>query len=240
MAVMTASLMMTGTVTAFANGDPAAEEVPPSDTSAEAPAEQPAEAPAPAPAPPVETPAPETNPAPTGTAFTTPGNSVLGDQVVSAQDKDFYTIHTKNNNTYYLVIDHSGGGENVYLLSMIDEDDLQEFLSKSASAVNPDPAASVAIPDGEESEKTDKADPLEKETRQPAASQSPLMLIGLLAAGAVAGALYYFKVYRPGKDEDDWESENMELEDGLPTEREEEPKTPQHGENEEYEEDEEA
>ena len=40
-------------------------------------------------------------------AFSTPGNGDLGDAITSGK-KDFYTIHTKNNNTFYLVIDHAG------------------------------------------------------------------------------------------------------------------------------------
>jgi hypothetical protein len=42
--------------------------------------------------------------------------------------RSFYTITTANNNTYFLVIDRSSNTENVYMLSMIDEIDLKEFL----------------------------------------------------------------------------------------------------------------
>ena len=61
--------------------------------------------------------------------FTTPGNGTLGDQVKNSGSKDFFTVRTKNNNTFYLVIDHANSSENVYMLSLIDEDDLAEFGS---------------------------------------------------------------------------------------------------------------
>ena len=61
-------------------------------------------------------------------AFTTPGNAQVQDDITEDGSKEFLTITTKNNNTFYLVIDRSASTENVYLLSQSDENDLQEFL----------------------------------------------------------------------------------------------------------------
>ena len=42
--------------------------------------------------------------------------------------KQFLTVQTKNGNTFYMVIDRSGTSENVYMMSLVDENDLAEFI----------------------------------------------------------------------------------------------------------------
>ena len=66
-------------------------------------------------------------------AFSVPGNGEVLDEIRSSSDKEFYTIQTANNTTYYLVIDHSGNTDNVYMLSLIDENDLAELSHMSIS-----------------------------------------------------------------------------------------------------------
>ena len=92
--------------------------------------------------------------------FTTPGNGDLGDEIKSSNGKDFYTIHTKNNNTFYLVIDHTNSTENVYMLSLIDENDLAEFLGKTQDREEKT-AVPVIIP-----ETKPQTDPAVEETSQ--------------------------------------------------------------------------
>lgn len=45
--------------------------------------------------------------------------------------KQFLTVQTKNGNTFYMVIDRSGTSENVYMMSLVDENDLAEFLDEN-------------------------------------------------------------------------------------------------------------
>ncbi len=45
--------------------------------------------------------------------------------------KQFLTVQTKNGNTFYMVIDRSGTSENVYMMSLVDENDLAEFLDET-------------------------------------------------------------------------------------------------------------
>ena len=42
--------------------------------------------------------------------------------------KQFLTIQTKKGNTFYMVIDRSSTSENVYMMSLVDENDLAELL----------------------------------------------------------------------------------------------------------------
>lgn len=156
--------------------------------------------------------------------FTTPGNGDLGDQIKDSSGKDFYTVRTKNNNTFYIVIDHANSSENVYMLSLIDEEDLAEFLKEEESSSSSTSALPVIIPETKpQTETTEEKTETDTQQKQPA-SQSFLqnnMLWILLAIGAAGAGFYYFKVYKPGQEEEIDDSENMETGDGLETELEE-------------------
>ena len=73
---------------------------------------------------------PAEQPATEGTPFSTPGNGQLVDDKENDSSKQFLTVQTKNGNTFYMVIDRSGTSENVYMMSLVDEQDLAEFLDK--------------------------------------------------------------------------------------------------------------
>ena len=64
------------------------------------------------------------------TPFSVPGNGSLADDKSGDSTKEFLTVQTKNGNTFFLVLDRSSNKENVYMLSMIDEDDLAEFVTE--------------------------------------------------------------------------------------------------------------
>ena len=156
-------------------------------------------------------------------AFSTPGNGELGDAITSG-NKDFYTIQTKNNNTFYLVIDHSGNTDNVYMLSMIDENDLSEFMEGAVAEAEESPV--LVVPE-ETQEPEAETEPETETEAEPEAEKEPggnsgmatLLILGAMGAGA---AIYYFKVYKPKKEEQEYESEGMETDDGLETENEDE------------------
>ena len=61
--------------------------------------------------------------------FTIAGNGKVEDNITDDSSKEFFTVKTKGGNTFFLVIDRARNSENVYMLSMIDEYDLQEFLT---------------------------------------------------------------------------------------------------------------
>ena len=62
--------------------------------------------------------------------FSVPGNGEVRDDITDDSSKEFLTIKTKNNNTFYIVIDRAATTNNVYMLSQIDENDLKEFLDE--------------------------------------------------------------------------------------------------------------
>ena len=59
------------------------------------------------------------------TPFFTSGN---GEVITDDSNKEYFTVTTANGNTYFLVIDRSQNAENVYILAMIGETDLQDFI----------------------------------------------------------------------------------------------------------------
>lgn len=204
-------LVSCGGVPAYANVDPTWEEeetVIPEQTPEEATPE--------------ETVAEETEPTEPEQGFTTPGNGDLGDEIKNSSGKDFYTIRTKNNNTFYMVIDHSNNTENVYMLSLIDENDLAEFMEQTEKETEAEVTPAVIIPETPPTEAPQQPETTEPETepeKQAPVRNNTILILGI--AVLAAALIYYFKVYKPKHEEEDDENEGIEIGDGLPTEQEE-------------------
>lgn len=172
-----------------------------------------------------------------GNPFTVDGNGQLQDQADSSQNKIFYTITTKNNNTYFLIIDKDRSSNNVYMLSMIDDADLAEFTEDTSEEENPDSLLTENEPlitesGSTESEKerssTDtgtseqelptvetEAEEIEKNTVSPVM----ILLIVILAVGIVAG--YYILKIRPKKELEEEEDETAYGGEDQPDDEEE-------------------
>ena len=211
-------LVLSSSVTAFAYVDESqaasdvvieeeftGEEIPP---ETEAPAESEPET-----QPTEEQPAENTN----EDAFSVDGNGTVLDNLTDGKSgKEFYTIQTANNNTYFLVIDHASTSQNVYMLSMIDENDLKEFVDQEKETATVTPTPQVVI-DENKTEETDKKEEIAKPEKEkmPQANMGAMAAILILALGGVA-AYYYFKIYKPKKEEEeDFEEEGLETSDGL-------------------------
>lgn len=141
--------------------------------------------------------------------FSVPGNGEVLDQITDGSSKEFYTIRTANNQTFYLVIDHAQNTDNVYMLSTIDENDLQEFTTGEGMTEKPEEKPLVIM------EEPQTPTPEPEETEKPAANASAMILIIVAAVGGIAA--YYFLKIKPKKEEEDTDSENLELDDGLET-----------------------
>lgn len=147
-----------------------------------------------------------------GDAFSVPGNGQVLDDITDGSTKEFLTIVTKNNQTFYVIIDRSSTTDNVYMLSNIDEDDLQEFL-KEASADKEEDKPAVILPEKTVTEDEPAAPETEsdkKETESDQAKNAGMGLIFIAAVGALAAA-YYFKIYKPKQNvEEDIDNEGLE------------------------------
>ncbi|ANU49523.1 hypothetical protein ADH76_35625 [Enterocloster clostridioformis] len=155
----------------------------------------------------------ETEPETGATPFSVPGNGQLLDDKTDDNTKQFLTIQTKNGNTFFLVLDRSSNTENVYMLSMIDENDLAEFIEDTEIQTEPETEMpQVVIPETEE-EAVETEPETEAETQQEGMNMGALVAIALLLACGISG-FYYLKVVKPKKDEDDTDGEDLEFYDG--------------------------
>ena len=117
--------------------------------------------------------------------FSVPGNGQVQDDITNSKNKEFLTITTKNNNTFYLVIDRSATVDNVYMLSQIDENDLKEFLEEdqtTSSVVDVTP--NIVI---DENTNTDQNNQTETEVPGKEESSSNLGALIAIFAAAVLG-----------------------------------------------------
>lgn len=152
-----------------------------------------------------------------GDTFSVPGNGEVVDHITDDSSKEFYTIRTANNNTFYMVIDHSATSENVYMLSSIDEADLSEFIKETEKETQKETQPPVILE--ENIQKEPVTEEVEKESGMPK-NLGGMLVIAVIAVFGVAA--YYFLKIKPKKEEEEPESENLELEDGLETINEDE------------------
>lgn len=84
----------------------------------------------------------------TDTPLTPDGNMSLVDDIYQnesykngeeevIQSKQFITVQTKSGNVFYIIIDRSKDGENVYFLNLVDESDLMALMELPESAETP-------------------------------------------------------------------------------------------------------
>lgn len=145
----------------------------------------------------------------TDDTFSVAGNGEVLDDISDDSSKEFLTITTKNNNTFYIVIDRSSTTDNVYMLSQIDENDLKEFVDTEEEADNS--GATVVLDETKTEENTAEVvvDETEEENSDTSNKGAMLAIIAVAAVG-IAG-YYYFKFRRDNQDDDDTPDEGMEV-----------------------------
>ena len=143
--------------------------------------------------------------------FSVPGNAQVQDDITNSKNKEFLTITTKNNNTFYVIIDRSANVDNVYMLSQIDENDLQEFLEEDTSASTiVDVTPEVVIDENTHSEQTEQ--PVTESPEKEGTTSNLGALVAIFAAAILGvGAYGYIKFIKPKKDEDEGDDEGIEM-----------------------------
>lgn len=148
-----------------------------------------------------------------GTPFSVTGNGKLVDDKADDESKQFLTIQTKNGNTFFMVLDRSNNTENVYMLSMIDENDLAEFIGETKEEPEQE-QPSVIIPETEKPSAPEEPETeTEPEEKKSGMNTGALLAVIVLLAGGIGGC-YYFKVLKPRQGEDEMDGEDLEFYDG--------------------------
>lgn len=162
----------------------------------------------------VEEPVEPVTPEPAAPEPLTPdGNGTIADDTASGS-KQFITVQTKNGNYFYLILDRDREGENAYMLSQIDEADLEEFIEKEEpevqSPIFEEPEITVPEPEpAPEPEKTVNT------------GNAVVTLLILAAMGG--GAFYYFKVLPDKKPRQPENLNEMEFDDDPEINEDEKP-----------------
>lgn len=144
------------------------------------------------------------------TSFSVPGNGEILDNISDDSTKQFLTVKTKNGNTFFLVLDYTGNQENVYMLSMIDENDLAGFLDEAEPEPETQPVVMIE-PEPVIKETEPEMEPALAEKKDSSNMGAVVAVIALFAGGI--GGFYYFKVLKAKKEGDMAESEDLEFYD---------------------------
>ena len=204
--LLSVMILMGHGTTAWAYVDPAAEETTQVEVTVETPSEEPL---------PEETeelePVIEETPINREDPFTEPGNGQLQDDFTDSESKEFLTITTKNNNTFYVIIDRSATTDNVYMLSQIDENDLKKFLDEEEMTEPEVVTPAVVIEEPQPQVPETEPEPVQPEQKTDSGMG---LLIGILAVALAGAGIYgYMKFIKPKNDDDDYDNEGMEMPD---------------------------
>lgn len=171
--------------------------------------------------------------------LTPDGQATVVDDVTDGDGKEFYTIVTPAENTFYLVIDKQRDSDNVYFLNAVTESDLLALAEKD-DGTSSTPTTTEALPQtctcknrceagvvdtdcpvckldltgcvGKKPEAP--ATDTESEQTAPAKNNTGMIVIVLIVVLGAGGAGYYFKVVKPKRDLDDADDfEDIEFED---------------------------
>jgi len=82
----------------------------------------------------------------TNNSFTPDGQGYVLDNITNANEIEFFTINTPQNNVFFMVIDRQRGTDNVYLLNAVTEADLMALAEASTPTVSGIPAQPTPEP----------------------------------------------------------------------------------------------
>ena len=207
-----AALLITTTLAGAVWADPLPEET----TTPEEPAATETTETTPAETEPVETQAPvipEETGAPTeyGFGLTPTGNMALQDDIEGeeALSIEFLTVTTRDNHTFYIVIEHTKNGNNVHFLNQVDDADLRVLLSDeqvaeyfpeegSEGSEGTEGGSGFSILGGGDTEPD--PDEIPEDTEKKGAGSSITMLLVVVGVVAAIGGGYYLVKIKPKKD----------------------------------------
>ena len=127
--------------------------------------------------------------------LTPEGQAQVIDHATNEDEIEFLTINTPAGNTFFLVIDHTRQGNNVYFLNAVTEWDLMTLAAAAELPAppifEPPPVPEIPIEPPEE-----PPEPTPAPAENSGGGMGMYVLLGLAGAGVFAAA-YYFKIVKP-------------------------------------------
>lgn len=147
-------------------------------------------------------------------AFTPAGTGEVMDNANDGDGKEFFTIKTKSDNVFYLIVDRQRETDNVYLLNAVSESDLVALAEKEEDS------GVSAVPEPEPAEQTEPAaeETEEVKTSSNSGNNSGVIIFIFIAVLAAGGIGYYIKIYKPKhsdnsvSDDENFDGEDSEYE----------------------------
>ena len=129
--------------------------------------------------------------------ITPEGQAQVIDHATNEDEIEFLTFNTPAGNTFFLVIDHTRQGNNVYFLNAVTEWDLMTLAAAAELPAppifEPPPVPEIPI---EPPEEPPEPTPTPAENSGGGGNMGMFVVLGLAGAGAFAAA-YYFKIVKP-------------------------------------------
>jgi len=139
--------------------------------------------------------------------LTPDGTGTVVDNVMTQNDIEFFTVFSEDGNVFFLVVDRQRSTDNVYLLNAVTESDLMALAERSGNPIEDNNVSAIppVYTPAPEPEPPIKSDPEPEYIPKPEPQPSNSSGIGniifiLVAAVAVGGTAYYFKIVKPKKD----------------------------------------
>ena len=131
---------------------------------------------------------------------------------IKSDSRQFITFKTKDEKTFYLIIDHSKEQDNVKLLTDVKEADLESLINKNKEK---EPVVKKEEPKVDIVDKEIDTKQEETKNKSPNKNKSSVGYYILLGGAIflVLGIGYYFKVIKPKKDNNKYDEENEEDDD---------------------------
>ncbi|MDR1210142.1 MAG: DUF4366 domain-containing protein [Clostridiales bacterium] len=140
--------------------------------------------------------------------FTPDGTGTVMDDAHDGDDKEFFSVKAGDGNVFYIIVDRQRTSDNVYLLNEVTEDDLVSLAKPGVDTVqSAPPSPTPNMPPS--SEPTQEA---VSEPKNGGADVGSIIFIAV-AAIAVGGAAYYFKILKPRKQAKEEEYDDPDFDD---------------------------
>ena len=120
--------------------------------------------------------------------------------------KQFFTVKTKSDKVFYIVVDESYDNQKAYLLTEASENDLLNFVNYDGNSIDTGETTVYTIPKQSRDETKDDQETESKPVKEKEKRKTP---IGIMLIAAIAGGgIYFYKLKKKQSEEDEDDDAN--------------------------------